>query len=225
MKVHLGSKGIIIMNEFRSDRDATGPSRRSAADFVKPGQFKPAKWLTSLPNRLTLARIAATPVILLLYPLDFFALDVFCALLFIAAAVTDWLDGYLARKYQSVTPLGALLDPIADKLLIAAALVVLVASGKIPAFLAGLMICRDLGVSGLRLMALEKNLMIDVSEFGKWKTGLQDVGIVCLMINRTVLQLPLRTIGMVSMWVALVLSLYSAYAYGKSFWQNSKDSF
>ena len=220
MKVHLGSKGIIVMDEFRSDRETGGPKRLSPSSLVKPAQ-----WLSSLPNRLTLARIAATPVILLLYPLDFFATDVFCALLFIAAAVTDWLDGYLARKYQSVTPLGALLDPIADKLLTAAALVVLVGSSKVPAFLAGLMICRDLGVSGLRLMALEKNLTIDVSDFGKWKTGLQDVAIVCLMINRPVLELPLRPIGMISMWIALGLSLYSAYAYGKSFWENSQDSF
>lgn len=181
-------------------------------------------WFKSLPNQLTLGRIATTPVILLLYPLDLFAINVFCALLFIAAAITDWLDGFLARRYELVTPLGALLDPIADKILVAAALVALSATGKAPAFLAGLMICRDIAVSGLRLMALEKNVKIAVSDFGKWKTGLQDIAIVCLMINRPVFNLPMHNLGMISLWLALGLSLYSAYAYGKAFWEMTKES-
>lgn len=180
-------------------------------------------WIKTLPNQLTLARIATTPVILLLYPIDIFAINIFCALLFVLAAITDWLDGYLARRYELVTPLGALLDPIADKLLIAAALVALAATGKTPAFLAGLMICRDIGVSGLRLMALEKNIKIAVSEFGKWKTAFQDLAIVCLMINRPLFDLPLHNIGMISLWLALGLSLYSAYAYGKAFWEMTKE--
>jgi CDP-diacylglycerol--glycerol-3-phosphate 3-phosphatidyltransferase len=220
MNEPVGSKGIMDTEEFRSGRDPSAAPRG-----LPQGPHDPRQWLKSLPNRLTLGRIAATPVLLLLYPLDFFALNVICALIFVAAAITDWLDGYLARKYESVTPLGALLDPIADKLLVAAALVVLAAAGVVPAFVAGLMICRDIGVSGLRLMALERRITLEVSEFGKWKTGLQDVAIVCLMINRPVWDLPLRTIGMMSMWIALGLSLYSAYAYGKAFWEKTKDAF
>jgi CDP-diacylglycerol--glycerol-3-phosphate 3-phosphatidyltransferase len=182
----------------------------------------PNGWLKRLPNKLTLARIASIPFLLIVYPLDFYAIKILCALVFAFAAATDYFDGYLARKYESVTPLGALLDPIADKMLVAAALVLLAHARSVPPLLAGVMICRDIGVSGLRLLALEQRLTIEVSDFGKWKTVLQDVAIVCLMINERLFDLPLRGVGMLTLWAALVLSLYSAWMYGRSFWEKAK---
>jgi len=174
------------------------------------------QWLKNLPNKLTIARILAIPVLLVGYPLTE-ALHVPCAILFALAAVTDLLDGYLARKYGNVTPLGALLDPIADKMLVASTLVLLANSGAVPALLAGLLICRDIGVNGVRLMALEKQVTIEVSDFGKLKTVVLLGAIFCLLINKRMFDLPLREIGMIGLWVGLLLSLYSAWAYGEGF--------
>ena len=180
------------------------------------------QWLKNLPNKLTIARILAIPVLLVGYPLTE-ALHVPCAILFALAAVTDLLDGYLARKYGNVTPLGALLDPIADKMLVASTLVLLANAGAVPAFLAGLVICRDIGVSGIRLMALEKQMNIEVSDFGKLKTVVLLGAIFCLLINKRMFDLPLREIGMIGMWVGLLLSFYSAWSYGHSFLKMIKN--
>ncbi|MCX6107488.1 MAG: CDP-diacylglycerol--glycerol-3-phosphate 3-phosphatidyltransferase [Proteobacteria bacterium] len=180
------------------------------------------QWLKNLPNKLTIARILAIPVLLVGYPLTE-ALHVPCAILFALAAVTDLLDGYLARKYGNVTPLGALLDPIADKMLVASTLVLLANSGAVPALLAGLLICRDIGVNGVRLMALEKQVTIEVSDFGKLKTVVLLGAIFCLLINKRMFDLPLREIGMIGLWVGLLLSLYSAWAYGEGFLKMIKN--
>ena len=107
-----------------------------------------ADFLKHLPNKLTLLRIAAIPLLLIVYPFSPKKLNVFCALLFAFAALTDLLDGYFARKYQNVTPLGALLDPIADKMLMASSLVLLASEGVIWALMAGLLISRDLAKIG-----------------------------------------------------------------------------
>ncbi len=181
-------------------------------------------WLKHLPNKLTLARIAAIPLLLLIYPF-LPSLNVFCAVLFAVAALTDLLDGYLARKYGNVTPLGALLDPIADKMLVAASLVLLANSQVIPAFVAGLLICRDIGVNGIRLLALEQNMKVEVSEFGKWKTTILSVAIFCLFVNERLFDLPFREVGMVALWAGVALSLWSAWSYARGFLQKTKISF
>lgn len=194
--------------------------------FVKATMTKLAhtkEWLKHMPNKLTLARIGVIPLLLVLYPLTE-RLNVFCAILFAFAAFTDWLDGYLARKYGNVTPLGALLDPIADKMLIAAALVLLAHSRAVPAFLAGLIISRDIAVSGMRLMAMEQSFKIEVSDFGKWKTTLLSLAIFCLFINEPLFGIPFRPIGMISLWLSLALSLYSAWMYGKGYLEKAKTS-
>jgi CDP-diacylglycerol--glycerol-3-phosphate 3-phosphatidyltransferase len=180
------------------------------------------EWLRHMPNKLTLGRIAAIPLLLVLYPLEWEFLRVPCALIFAAAAATDYLDGYLARRYGMVTPLGALLDPIADKMLVAAGLVLLARAGAAPAFVCALLICRDIAVSGIRLMALEQRITIEVSEFGKWKTAITSVAIFCLMINKPLFDLPFRLVGMLCLWGALGLSAYSAWLYVQAFLQKNK---
>lgn len=183
------------------------------------------EWLRHLPNKLTLGRIAAIPVLLLIYPLEWEFMRVPCALIFAAAAATDYLDGYLARKHGNVTPLGALLDPIADKMLIAAGLILLARAAAAPAFICALLICRDIAVSGIRLIALEQRVTIEVNEFGKWKTTITAVAIVCLMINKPLFDLPFRPVGMICLWIALGLSAYSAWLYGRAFLQSNKTAF
>lgn len=180
-------------------------------------------FLKTLPNKLTVARIAAIPLLLVLVPFNSPRVNIFAGVIFAIAAFTDYLDGYLARKYNSVTPLGALLDPIADKMLVGATLVLIAANGAVPAFLAGLMLARDIGVSGIRLMAQEEGFKIEVNEFGKWKTFLQLIGCGCLLVNQPFLGLPFRPVGMIAMWVALALSLYSGWQYGTGYLAKTKN--
>ena len=192
-----------------------------------PGPLTSAKkavgaWKRELPNRLTWTRIWAIPVILILYPLDVSFFNVLCAFIFAAAAITDILDGFLARKYNAQSKLGALLDPLADKMLVAAALLLIAYNKAVFPLLAGLLLCREIGVSGLRLIAMERGINIPVNGYGKFKTIFQDVGIFCLMINRDFLSIPMRPIGMTAMWVALLLSIYSAWLYFHEFWLRSK---
>lgn len=176
-------------------------------------------WFKLLPNKLTLARIAAIPVLVALYPFNVTFLNVFCAIVFGAAAATDFFDGYLARKHGTTSSLGATLDPIADKLLVTAALILLTNAARLPAFMVAFLLCRDIAVNGLRLMAAEQGLtVISVNQFGKVKTAVLDVAIFCLLID----QGSLHVVGILAIWVALGLSYYSAYLYWDTFWKSAK---
>jgi len=187
-------------------------------------QFKLSKdFFRNLPNNLTLSRIAIVPVLLLLYPLGFNALKIFCAFLFALAAFTDFADGYLARRYKNVTSIGALLDPIADKMLTTAGLLLIAHAGNAPVFLVGILICRDIAVNGMRLIAADQRFSIEVNMAGKWKTAVMSVAIFCLLINAPLFDLPLRTIGMSLLWVSIGLSLFSAWQYSASFIEKTKS--
>lgn len=175
-------------------------------------------YIATLPNKLTIARMAVIPVLLLLYPLDLQFLNIFCAIVFAVAAATDFFDGYIARRYNTESRLGAILDPIADKILITAAIVLLTNAGHLPAFLAALLLCREVAVTGFRLIALEHHFSIEVSQLGKLKTAAQDLGIFCLMVATP----DFHTVGMVATWVALALSYFSAYQYWKELWTHAK---
>ncbi len=174
-------------------------------------------WLSGLPNQLTLFRIAVIPVLLAMFPLNFESTNLFCAVLFAVASFTDWLDGYIARRFSLESKLGTLIDPIADKMLIAAALVLLAASGVLWAWVAGLLICREMAMSGLRLVAQQQGIVIKVNVFGKLKTMLLDLSVFCLMINRPLFDWPFVQVGMISLWLAVFFSLYSAWLYIKLF--------
>jgi len=181
-------------------------------------------WLRQLPNQLTLARILAIPLLLFIYPIHSPATNVICALLFGAAGLTDILDGYLAWLYGHESRLGALLDPIADKMLSAAALLLLADAQYLPAWICGFLLCRDIAVSGIRLIALEDGYTVQVNAFGKVKTILQDVGIFSLMMGHDFLDIPFRVTGMIAIWLALAVSLYSGYLYLQEFLENSSKS-
>ncbi len=179
-------------------------------------------WQTGLPNWLTLARIAIIPILLILYPFNFFTLNVVCALLFGVAAITDFLDGFLARRFGTVSKFGAILDPIADKLLVVTGLILLVDSQAIPSFIAGVLILREVAISGLRLVALEQNISLNVNTFGKIKTACQTISIFCLMITKPIFGLDFHLVGMIILWMAVLFSLYSAYLYIQKFWHEAK---
>lgn len=174
-------------------------------------------WLSHLPNQLTLARILAIPFLLLVYPISVTFTNILCSLVFAAAGITDILDGYFARKYGQESKIGALLDPVADKMLSGACLILLADSQALPAWICGFLLCRDIAVSGMRLVAAESGQTIQVSAFGKLKTVVQDVGIFSLLVGSDILEIPFRATGMVCIWTALAISLYSGYLYFEDF--------
>ena len=180
-------------------------------------ESRPSSWLHSLPNRLTAARIAIVPLILIIFPLDWEGLQIVCAFLFAFAAATDWADGYVARRFKAESKLGAVLDPIADKMLTTAGLLVLASEKHLYVWVAGILLCREIGVSGLRIVAADRGFKIPVSFLGKIKTIVLDVSIFCLMIHAPLFGWPIREIGMVSIWVALLLSLVSGGLYLRRF--------
>ena len=187
------------------------------------GMLSKIPWLSHLPNQLTLGRILVIPFLLLVYPMDFDFMNPICALIFAIAGITDILDGYFARLYKQESRLGALLDPIADKMLSGACLILLANSHGLYAFICGILLCRDIAVSGLRMMALEEGHTIKVNSFGKVKTIFQDVGIFCLLMRKDMFDLPFRNIGLISIWIALIISLYSGYLYFEEFLEFSSN--
>lgn len=176
-------------------------------------------FVKQLPNQLTLLRIASVPVLLVLYPLGLEGIKIFCGFLFMIAAITDWADGFIARRFQMESKLGAVLDPIADKLLTSTALLLLASQGILWVWMAGLLLGREMAINGLRLVAKDHGIDIPVSSFGKWKTCCLDVSIVCLMVDKQLFGWPFKEVGMIALWLAFGLSMYSAYIYFQSFWK------
>ncbi|MBT3352521.1 MAG: CDP-diacylglycerol--glycerol-3-phosphate 3-phosphatidyltransferase [Nitrospinaceae bacterium] len=127
--------------------------------------------------------------------------------IFIASALTDWLDGYLARKHGQITPLGELLDPVADKLLIMAALLPLVALGKVDAWLVGILLGREFLVTAMRAVALRQGLVVPASPIGKTKMGLEVAAIIFLILEL------LPPIGITLIWAAMIVAVVSAIDY------------
>jgi cardiolipin synthase len=173
--------------------------------------------LTSPPNLLTLSRIASIPLVVACFYLDghfwhWVALGVFAF-----AGITDFFDGWLARRTNQISSFGRFLDPIADKLLVAAILLMLVAFHRMSTLSylpAVVILCREILVSGLREFLAETRVSMPVSRLAKWKTGLQMVAIGFLIVGDAGPdQLPVRLIGEVGLWVAAVLTLLTGYDY------------
>lgn len=130
----------------------------------------------SLPDQLTVARVAAVPVVVILFAWDFPNHAYWATAVFVVAMATDQIDGWLARRRGTSSPLGKLLDPVADKVLILAALVMLIGEGVAPAWMVALIAVREILVSGLRLAAVERGVVLGARDLGRWKTWAQAVG-------------------------------------------------
>jgi CDP-diacylglycerol--glycerol-3-phosphate 3-phosphatidyltransferase len=169
--------------------------------------------LFSGPNQLTLFRIAAVPIIIILMLFPNRICTFIAALLFSAAAITDYLDGFLARKRGQVTTLGKVMDPVADKLLVSSAFIMLASLGWLPAWMACIIIGRELAVTGLRNIIAEKGEDLSASNLGKYKTGFQIAAIIPLMIHYPFLGLKVQVIGNLFLWGALVFTIWSGADY------------
>jgi CDP-diacylglycerol---glycerol-3-phosphate 3-phosphatidyltransferase len=173
----------------------------------------PEAYKINLPTKITLLRMLLVPFLLafLIAPSRVNAL--MAALIFASAALTDWLDGHLARSTKQVTTLGKLLDPIADKILLAAGLIPLVGLGRVPAWMAAVMLIREFAVSGLREIAAAEQVIIHASPMAKGKTFLQIIAILLLILNYHIWPLSFATVGMGLLTLSLALSLASGVEY------------
>lgn len=167
----------------------------------------------NLPNKLTVSRILVVPGIVFLLWLDTQWACFAAFFLFVLAALTDLVDGYLARKENQVTNLGKFLDPLADKVLVCGVLVMCVELGWVSAWITIIIICRDLMVTGLRAIAADEGIVIGADKYGKAKTVLQMVALIPLIIHYPVLGIPMHLIGQILLYIALLLTVFSGCNY------------
>ncbi len=185
----------------------------------------------NIPNSLTLLRIAMIPIFVVVFYLPFKWANLAACLVFILAALTDILDGYLARKLEQISPLGAFLDPVADKLMVAVVLVLLVDRdygdyGVLLTLPAAVIIGREITVSALRewMAELGARSKVAVSVYGKIKTITQMVALGILVFQTPLLGIPVYAIGMLLLYVAAALTLVSMWQYLSSAWPKLKES-
>jgi CDP-diacylglycerol---glycerol-3-phosphate 3-phosphatidyltransferase len=174
----------------------------------------------NFPNIITVLRVTVIPVLffLLLSPGRDGSLII--AGLFILAALTDLLDGYLARKYEIVTVMGKFLDPIADKLIVNTAMILMIPIGRISAWIVAIIIIRDFVVDGVRAIAQSEGFVIQASRLGKRKTLCQIFAVSALMIHYPFLGADAHAVGTVILYIALVLSVTSGIDYLIKFYEN-----
>lgn len=186
----------------------------------------------NLPNSITLSRIFSIPLLIWILTTNRFSsldgtTELLASAVFIAAAITDGIDGYLARKRGQITTMGMLLDPLADKLLIAAAFIVLVQFNPslVPAWIAVVIIGREFLVSGLRSIAASEGFTIEASDLGKFKMLVQIVSVVAVILDHRWKEWPIgpyifsvHWVAFLAIWFMVVLSLVSAFDYFKAFW-------
>lgn len=181
---------------------------------VSTGVASASASLWTLPNALTILRIFLVPLLVVVLLTEF---TLYGVAIFLAAAVTDWVDGYLARRRRQVTTLGQLLDPLADKLLISGAFISLVELGLAPAWMVVIIVGRELAVTGLRAVAADQRITIPASPLGKYKMGAEVVTVVLLILGPRTLG-SLFVLGKVGLWVVVALATISMAQYFVRFW-------
>ncbi len=165
------------------------------------------------PNFMTISRILAVPVIVVLLMWDSKITTILAAALFSAASITDYFDGYLARTRGMTSNLGAILDPMADKLLVSSTLVMLVSLKFMPGWIACVIIGRELSVTGLRVVLMENGQDVAASWLGKYKTGFQIAAIIPLTMHYSYLGINFNSIGVFFLYGALLFTVWSGIDY------------
>ena len=165
----------------------------------------------NLPNKLPILRILLVPFIILCFYLPASWGMWVAVVLFVAAAITDTVDGRYARAHNQVTDFGKFMDPIADKLLVNSVLIMLTAQGKVPPVVTILFIAREFVISGLRLVAAGKGVVLAAGNLGKIKTTLQDLALPFLMVGES--WKPFQVIGLILLYASLIMSVWSGWDY------------
>ena len=184
--------------------------------------------MLTIPNILTLMRIALIPVLIVVFLLPYSSASIWAAGIFVIAGITDWLDGFLARRWQQTSPFGAFIDPVADKLIVAVALLLILY--KTPTWYillpVAVIIGREITVSALRewMAELGERNAVKVSSIGKLKTAFQMLSIACLIYYVPIFDLPLFEIGVTLLYVATGLTISSMVSYLKAAWPMLQSS-
>jgi CDP-diacylglycerol--glycerol-3-phosphate 3-phosphatidyltransferase len=180
--------------------------------------------LQQLPMAMTWARVFLIPVFALVYYLPFTYASFIAMLIFVFAAMTDWLDGYLARRFNATSRFGAFLDPVADKLIVAVALIVVAVDYQhwVVTLATIIIIMREMAVSALREWMAENNMsdVVAVSKIGKYKTTFQLIALAMLIYGGGLFGVPWALFGMVLLVIATVLTLWSLIQYAIAAWEN-----
>lgn len=179
--------------------------------------------ILNIPNILTMMRIAAIPLMAFLLMSPTKSSGFWAAALFSLASITDWLDGYLARRMGIVTVFGKFLDPIADKLIVMAAMIMILPFNRVPAWMVLVILGREIIITGLRGIASSEGIVIQASDLGKYKTIFQITAIIGLLlhynynwffgVNHILLQVNMHNAGMFFLWIAFVLTVWSGIDY------------
>lgn len=171
----------------------------------------------NIPNSLTVVRIILVPLFVIFLSARIPYGIYLATVIFIIAALTDSIDGYLARKWKQVTTLGKLLDPLADKLLITAALISMVELQMIPGWIAIVILGREFAVTGLRAVKSQKGIIISANIWGKLKTITQIIAVIWILLENISPTLKSWNIGRWIMYLALIITIYSGFKYFKDF--------
>ena len=189
---------------------------------------KGKKSIFNLPNTLSLFRIGCIPLLVILSFFPHKTTSFLAALVFGLASISDLLDGFVARRHQMVTTFGQFLDPLADKLLVSAALIMLIPLGRVPAWMVLVIIGRELAIMGLRSVAGSEGKVITADHLGKQKMVLQTVAILGLLLHYDYYGVNFHAVGMFFFWLAVIMTLWSGFNYFRNFWhvleENDSDS-
>ena len=189
---------------------------------------KGKKTIFNLPNTLSFFRIGCIPLLVVFLFFPHKTTSFFAALVFALASISDLLDGFVARRRQLVTTFGKFLDPLADKLLVSAALIMLIPLDRVPAWMVLVIIGRELAIMGLRSVAGLEGKVITADHLGKQKMVLQTVAILGLLLHYDYYGVNFHAVGMFFLWLAVIITLWSGFNYFRNFWhvleENDSDS-
>ncbi len=163
-----------------------------------------------LPNKLTTLRMLLVPVFIIIYLLGY---EIVSLVIFATASFTDFLDGYLARKYNLVSNYGKIMDPLADKLLVTSALVCMVQTGLVPAWMVIIILAREFAITGLRAVAASEGTVIAAAWSGKVKTVTQMIAIIFLLLRNWPFSLMNIPFADIMLWIAVIMTIYSGVEY------------
>lgn len=177
----------------------------------------------NLPTRITLSRVFAVPVIVAMMWPNVLSWNIAAAAFFILASITDYYDGYYARKYNAVSNFGKFMDPIADKILVTSVLAMLLSQGKIDAWMVIIILARDNFIGGIRSVAAADQIIIAAKPAGKWKTAMQMIAIPIVIIGQLDAYIPyLDKIGYGVLWISVILSITSGIEYYLGYMKSRK---
>ena len=186
----------------------------------------------NVPNVLTAFRLLVIPIIMIMLTYETPLINFITAVLFLIATLTDIVDGYIARKYNLVTNLGKILDPLADKLLVLTALIMLIPIDRVPAWMVVLIVLRETGITSLRAVAASEGIVISASSLGKHKNLFQVIATISLIVHHSypiikvqgvTITLDFHTSGLLVMLIAIFLTLWSGLDYFIKFYREGSD--